>query len=126
SELLRYLLSLSGDVDAVVPDLSGEASATRARAVADGAPKAKQLDLHPLHAVYRRTCLPAIEAQLQAEDRRMMGFLEHVRTRYVTRDTLVRFDPQLHSFFNANTPGEWAEAERIAQTSGAATSRSRG
>ena len=114
--LLRYLVSLSADVDAVVPNLSGSTLSERAGATGDNRPKAKHLDLHPLHAVYRRTCLPAIEAQLCADDRRMMGFLDHVRTRYVTRAEVLPFDSQLHSFFNANTPGEWAEAERIARS----------
>ena len=62
TELLGYLVSLCGDVDAVVPDLSGPTQSARARAGGGGRPRAKNLDLHPLHAVYRRTCLPAIEA----------------------------------------------------------------
>ena len=80
--------------------------------------KAKQLDLHPLHAVYRRACLAPIEAQLRAGDLRMMGFFAQVRTRYVSRAEALRFDLQLRSFFNVNTPEEWAEAERLAKGEG--------
>jgi molybdopterin-guanine dinucleotide biosynthesis protein A len=103
--LLNYLVEQSSDVDAVVPDLSTVA------ATAGDRPKAKQLDLHPLHAVYRRACLAPIEEQLRAGDLRMMGFFERVKVRYVKRADVMRFDQQLRSFFNVNTPEEWAQAE---------------
>jgi molybdopterin-guanine dinucleotide biosynthesis protein A len=75
--------------------------------------KAKQIDLHPLHAVYRRACLAPIEAQLRAGDLRMIGFFAHVRMRYVNRADIVRHDPTLRSFFNVNTPEEWTLAEQL-------------
>jgi molybdopterin-guanine dinucleotide biosynthesis protein A len=105
--LLQYLVEQSSAADAVVADLS-----TAARSAADQ-PKAKQLDLHPLHAVYRRACLAPIEKQLRAGDLRMMGFFERVNVRYVKRAEVLRFDTQLRSFFNVNTPEEWAEAESL-------------
>ncbi|MBI1800657.1 MAG: molybdenum cofactor guanylyltransferase [Chloroflexi bacterium] len=108
--LLAYLAELLADADAVVPNLS-ESGAPGAHA--PGA-KAKQIDFHPLHAAYRRECLAPIEAQLRAGDLRMIGFLSHVRLRTVERADIQRLDPQLHSFFNVNTPEEWAIAEQIA------------
>lgn len=112
--LLCYLVDLAADADAVVPDLSQTTSATPAST--DPRPMAKYLDLHPLHAVYGRACLAAIEAQVKANDLRMIGFLGRVRTRYVRREEVLRFDPQLISFFNVNTPDEWKLAEQIAQS----------
>jgi molybdopterin-guanine dinucleotide biosynthesis protein A len=67
----------------------------------------------PLHALYHRRCLPAIEARLAAGQRRVISFMPDVRTRYVQEDQLRAVDPQLHSFFNTNTPEEWAEAMRL-------------
>jgi molybdopterin-guanine dinucleotide biosynthesis protein A len=67
----------------------------------------------PLHAVYHRRCLPAIEQQLAEGQRRVISFMPHVRTRYVAEEELRAVDPHLHSFFNANTPEEWAEARRL-------------
>jgi molybdopterin-guanine dinucleotide biosynthesis protein A len=67
----------------------------------------------PLHAIYHRRCLPAIEACLAAGQRRVISFMPAVRTRYVQEDELRRVDPELRSFFNANTPEEWAEAQRL-------------
>ena len=106
--LLGYLLEQSEGVDAVVPDLSTGAIS------AGDKPRAKQLELHPLHAVYRRSCLAPIEAQLGADDLRMMGFFAQVRVRYVQRAEVLRFDPHCRSLLNLNTPEEWAEAEAIA------------
>ena len=67
----------------------------------------------PLHALYHRRCLPAIEARLAAGQRRVISFMPDVRTLYVQEEQLRTVDPQLHSFFNTNTPEEWAEALRL-------------
>lgn len=67
----------------------------------------------PLHALYHRRCLPAIAAQLAAGRRRVISFMPAVRTRYVPEAALRARDPDLHSFFNANTPEEWAAALKL-------------
>lgn len=64
----------------------------------------------PLHALYHRRCLPAIEARLRAGERRVVSFMPDVRTRRVDESTLRTVDPALRSFVNANTPEEWASA----------------
>jgi molybdopterin-guanine dinucleotide biosynthesis protein A len=61
----------------------------------------------PLHAVYRRSCLAAVEAHLAAGDRRVVSFLPEVRVRDLWPDEIARFDPDFSSFFNTNTPGDW-------------------
>jgi molybdenum cofactor guanylyltransferase len=63
--------------------------------------------IEPLHAAYRRTCLPAIEAAISAGERRIVSFFPHVRVRYVTSAEIVSIDPGLRSFRNVNTPEEW-------------------
>ena len=67
----------------------------------------------PLHALYHRRCLAAIEARLAAGQRRVISFMPNVRTRYVPEETLRTVDPMLRSFFNTNTPEEWAAALRL-------------
>lgn len=67
----------------------------------------------PLHALYHRRCLTAIEAQLAAGQRRVISFMPDVRTRYMAEDELRAVDAELHSFFNTNTPEEWTEALRL-------------
>jgi len=63
--------------------------------------------VEPLHAAYRRTCLPAIEAVIRAGKRRVISFFPRVRVRYVTSAEVAPFDPDLRSFCNVNTPEEW-------------------
>jgi molybdopterin-guanine dinucleotide biosynthesis protein A len=66
-----------------------------------------RLYVEPLHAAYRRTCLPALESAIRAGERRIVSFFPHVRVRYVTLAEVAPFDPDLRSFRNVNTPEEW-------------------
>lgn len=69
----------------------------------------------PLHALYHRRCLPAILTRLAEGQRRVISFMPDVRTRYVPEEELRTIDPDLHSFFNTNTPEEWAQALKLLQ-----------
>jgi molybdopterin-guanine dinucleotide biosynthesis protein A len=66
--------------------------------------------VEPLHAAYRRTCLPAIGRAIQAGRRRVVSFFSHVRVRYVAPEEVEPFDPDLRSFRNINTLQEWRAA----------------
>lgn len=124
--LLRHLISLAPLYDVVIPrahDRSGRTprSSRGAKSAGDLAPRrgarpiAKEIDLHPLHAVYSKNCLPAIETQLRGDDLRMIGFLNLVRVRVVEPEEIDRFDPQHLSFFNANTPEDLEIASRLVE-----------
>jgi molybdopterin-guanine dinucleotide biosynthesis protein A len=63
--------------------------------------------LEPLHAVYRTSCLPAIESAIRAGQRQAFCFYPQVRVRYVTPAEIAHLDPNLRSFCNVNTPEEW-------------------
>ncbi|MBN1954975.1 MAG: molybdenum cofactor guanylyltransferase [Anaerolineae bacterium] len=69
--------------------------------------------VEPLHAAYRRTCLPAIETAVRSGARRVVSFFPQVRVRYVSVDDLRPIDPELHSFRNVNTPEEWEAAQTL-------------
>lgn len=70
----------------------------------------------PLHAVYRRlTCLSAVEAALDAGERRMISWFPAVRVRRLTAAELARFDPGGLAFWNVNTPEEFERAEQYAR-----------
>lgn len=87
--LFRYLIDQTGDDwDGVVP-------------LVEGRPQ-------PLHALYHRRTLAAVEAALQTGKRRMDSFYSQVRIRFVTEDEVRAIDPELRSFVNVNTPEEWA------------------
>jgi len=65
------------------------------------------LFIEPLHAAYRRTCLPAIEAVIETGERRIVSFFSHVRVRTITPAEIAFIDPDLRSFRNVNMPEEW-------------------
>ena len=69
----------------------------------------------PLHAVYRRaTCLPAIQAAIQADQWRVIAWFPKVKVRKLAQEELKQFDPDGLAFWNVNTPEEFSEAERRA------------
>ncbi len=94
--LLRFLAELDPEADVVAPVIA-----------ADRFPET-------LHAIYSQRALPAIQAQLAAGRRKITSFFPLVRVRLVERDEIAPFDPHFRSFWNANTPDEWAAAERWA------------
>ncbi len=84
--LLRYLISLKESADVVVPRWGRFPE--------------------PLHAVYSKTCLPAIEPYLKARKLKIIRFYADVAVRYVDREEIEPFDPQGRSFTNVNAPGD--------------------
>lgn len=68
----------------------------------------------PLHALYRReTCLPAIEAAIEADQWKVISWFPQVKVRTLTPDEVKSFDPSGLYFWNLNTPEEFIEAERV-------------
>ena len=65
-----------------------------------------------MHAVYSKSCVPAIQTRLLQNDLRAIGFFDLVRVHVVEPAEVDRFDPQHQSFFNANTP-EDLETARV-------------
>jgi molybdenum cofactor guanylyltransferase len=65
------------------------------------------------HALYHRRALPTLVKQLTQGELSVHRALAATQVRQVCEAELRPFDPQLHSFFNTNTPAEWAEACRL-------------
>jgi molybdopterin-guanine dinucleotide biosynthesis protein A len=82
--LLRHLLIPREGCEAVLPRLASGL-------------------VEPLHAVYYRSCLGAIESQIRAGRHKVTSFLDLVAVCYVEEPELRRTDPDLRSFFNVNT-----------------------
>jgi molybdopterin-guanine dinucleotide biosynthesis protein A len=71
----------------------------------------------PLHAVYRRdTCLPAIEAAIDADQWKVIAWFPQVKVRILTPDEIKEYDPSGLAFWNVNTPEEFSKAEILAQS----------
>ena len=72
----------------------------------------------PIHAVYRReTCLPAIEAAIEADQWKVIAWFPQVKVHTLSPQDVGQYDPSGLAFWNVNTPGEFAEAERLARLS---------
>ncbi len=97
--LIVAMLAQAQGFDAVVPQLPDRQTG--------------ELSWEPLHALYHRRCLAAIEARLAAGERRVNSFFAGVRVRPVPPDELARLDPDGLSFFNVNTPEDWRRAQAL-------------
>ena len=95
-DLLRYMASLApgAPAAAVVPRWKGE--------------------LETLHTFYSRQCLPVIEPILHRGGGRIIEFYERINVRYVEPDEITLLDPDGLSFFNVNSPEDWARAQELA------------
>jgi molybdopterin-guanine dinucleotide biosynthesis protein A len=71
----------------------------------------------PLHAIYRReTCLPAIEAAIEADQWKVIAWFPQVKVRLLTPEEMREHDPSGLAFWNVNTPEEFSKAEEIAKS----------
>ncbi len=93
--LIGYMLELSAGFDAVIPRL-GEL-------------------VEPLHAVYSKGCLAAIEQLLGQGNHKIDRLLSLVKVRYVEAGEIDRFDPEHLSFFNINTKADLEAARGMVE-----------
>lgn len=100
SELLAWMAGQRAGWDVVIPRLPG-----RSR-------QGGELVFHTLHAIYGRSCLPAIRRRMDDGRYQVIGFFDDVRVRPVTEAEVSAIDPELRSFFNVNTPEAAAVARR--------------
>lgn len=68
---------------------------------------------HPLSALYRRTCLPAIARRLAERQLRMTDLFSDVHVREVSGEDLDRFGGRERLLANVNTPAELAGLETL-------------
>lgn len=92
--LLRSMAQLAPSFDAVVPKVDGK--------------------VHPLHAIYNKSCLPVVQEQIESGDLRVTRLLTRLRVRYIMEDEIDKFDPKHLSFFNINTPDDLNRARELA------------
>jgi FdhD protein len=86
-ELIRHLTTLAEGVDVVMPLSPG--------------------GYEPLHAIYGKGCLPALEELLQTGDQRVISLLPRVNVREVPAEEVALFDQGFDSFANINTPDDY-------------------
>jgi molybdenum cofactor guanylyltransferase len=67
-----------------------------------------------LHAIYSKRCLPFIEKRIAEGRKQVIGFFDDVRVRTLDAVEVSRWDPDMRSFFNANTPEAMLVAAQVA------------
>jgi len=75
-----------------------------------------QGEFEPLHAFYSCACLALVERLLRQGGASIFDMYSALSARYLEPDEITRFDPEGLSFFNVNTPEDWARAQRIFET----------
>ena len=92
--LIQYLIEQAEGYDLVVPR------------TAQG--------LHPLHAVYAKSALPAMEAQLRQGRWDLQALVAKLHARIIEPKEWRRLDHGGLSFFNLNTPADYTTARQLA------------
>jgi FdhD protein len=87
SELIRRMISKAPGSDVVIPESDG--------------------GFEPLHAVYSKNCLPAMEEALKNGTRKIVDCFDWRKVRVLTKDEIAAVDPEFLSFRNINTPEEY-------------------
>ena len=93
--LLAYTVRVSAGFDVVLPRLGDM--------------------VEPLHAVYSKDCLEAIEGMFGQGSFSVNQLLNLVRVRYLEAEEIGRFDPEHLSFFNINTEADLRMARDLAK-----------
>ena len=94
TELLRFMIAqLDEATDIVVPRVEGYPQG--------------------MHAIYRKTCLPPIREQLQANRLKIIRFYSKMRVRYLDEADYAPYDAEGRSFTNLNTPAEFEQAREL-------------
>lgn len=95
-ELIKYMGSLIADYDLIVPKIDGY--------------------YEPLHAIYSKNCLDKIVGLIENKRFKIQDMFKAIKTRLVSKEEVVRYDPCLTSFFNINSTEDLKKAEKMADT----------
>jgi len=94
TDLLRFMIAqLDEETDIVVPRVNGYPQA--------------------MHAIYKKTCLAPIRAQLDDNRLKIIRFYNQMRVTYLDEADYAPYDPEGRSFTNLNTPAELERARLL-------------
>ncbi|MDQ1334199.1 MAG: FdhD protein [Thermodesulfobacteriota bacterium] len=90
--LIRHMVTIRDDFDVVVPKISWKVEA--------------------LHGLYAKSCIDSIERLIRSGTYQIFRFFSSVSVRFINDDEIRRWDPDLSSFLNINTPDELRRLEQ--------------
>ncbi len=83
-ELIAYMVKIRDGFDVVIPRIGK--------------------NIEPLHAIYTKNCIPYIEESIHKKNYGIRTFFPKVSVRYVEKDEIMAYDPELKFLININTP----------------------
>jgi len=89
------MVGMIGDFDAVIPNVGGM--------------------LQPLHAAYRTRCMGILASMAARGEKRLTAIVDAARVKIMNEPELRALNPELRSFFNVNTPTDYARALAMAK-----------
>lgn len=81
--LLKYIISFCQDYDVVIPKINNF--------------------FEPLHAIYSKKCLKPIKKLIDEDNLKIIDFFKDVDVKFIGKNEIEKFDPDLLSIFNINT-----------------------
>jgi len=81
--LLKYIISFLQDYDIVIPKINNF--------------------FEPLHAIYSKKCIKPIKKLIDENNLKIIDFFKDVNVKFVKKNEIEKFDPDLSSLFNINT-----------------------
>jgi molybdopterin-guanine dinucleotide biosynthesis protein A len=113
--LLRWMIGLLSGHDVVIPHVAIQSTrkSDRIAQTSRTNARAKDADLHPLHAVYSRACVEVICGALDRGARSLGAVVDGLRVRAVEADEMAAYDSHLLSVRNVNTPEEFSAAQQL-------------
>lgn len=92
-ELICYMVSKKDNYAALVPAVGNE--------------------IEPLHAIYSKSCLRAVENLISADTYQVRLFYDYIHIKYINEDEIKRFTSPEQVFLNINTPDEYSRIEQL-------------
>lgn len=110
-----YLFVIACDMPCVSPDLIKylvhEVKGEGQGEVYDVVVPETERGLEPLHAIYSKTCVPAIKKQLEGNGSgRVISFFPDVKVRVVSKEEIAEIKGGPEAFLNFNTPEDYRKA----------------
>jgi molybdenum cofactor guanylyltransferase len=96
--LFQYMISLIENNDAVVPVVND--------------------NVEPLHAVYSKNCLTAIQSLILQNRLSILNLFPLIKVRFVNQSDIEKWDPGHKSFLNINSESDLNNAKKIAEQEG--------
>lgn len=109
SNLLKYLISVLGEYDAVIPYTTKIPN----REKKINQRKDTGITYQTLCAVYSKRCLPFIEKMINESDYRVHALRERINSLNLSPKEWQPYDPEGQSFININTPDDYIKAKDI-------------